>query len=398
MANLNKTRLEQLGVYVPERFNSTRLKERILQQCPALHASKKGRDVILAFEDDISSAIHYANENSRDSQAIYLEKAAQVIRKEVLSKKHSFNGRFSQHCQEEAVPDTLLALVNMIIDGSSINDQGSCTRNPSKAALTIAQLLIFNKVKHRGNSEIVRHNSDRETPLAIFIGLLVYSQTRSAKLNALNALAISISYKRVLSLITSLGNSVGERFQNDGLVCPPELKRNIFTTACVDNIDHNPSSRTAKESFHGTAISLTQHRKTEDEGIDRGIVIITNEAKQQKYLSELPESYVNISPSVLKKKNVFAENAGYPLVLEIDSIDCIPLDQLQWLNHVQPLYNSAQIRSEDNISWSAYHASRECSVVTAKAITSQLPLFRESAHQPAMIEHSMKLVKNLTAY
>ena len=107
---------------------------------------------------------------------------------------------------------------------------------------------------------------------------------------------------------------------------------------------------------------------------------------------------MDISPSVLKKKDVFAENAGYPLVLEIDSIDCIQQDQLQWLNHVQPLYNSAQIRSEDNISWSAYHASRECSVVTAKAITSLLPLFRESAHQPAMIEHSMELVKDLTAY
>ena len=167
MAKLYKTRLEQLGVYVPERFNSTRLKERILRQCPALHANKKGRDVILAFENNIGTAIHYANENSRDSQAIYLAKAAQIIRKEVLSKKQSFNGRFSQHCQEEAVPDTLLALINMIIDGPSINDQGSCTRNPSKAALAIAQLLIFNTVKHRGNSEIVRHNSDRETPLAI---------------------------------------------------------------------------------------------------------------------------------------------------------------------------------------------------------------------------------------
>ena len=66
LARLYKTRLEQLGVYVPERFNSTCLKERILQQCPALHASKKGRDVILAFEDDNGTAIHYANENSRD--------------------------------------------------------------------------------------------------------------------------------------------------------------------------------------------------------------------------------------------------------------------------------------------------------------------------------------------
>ena len=75
---------------MPERFNSTRLKEGILQQCPALHASKKGRDVILAFEDDIGTAIHYANENSRDSQAIYLAKAAQIIRKEKTKLQWSF--------------------------------------------------------------------------------------------------------------------------------------------------------------------------------------------------------------------------------------------------------------------------------------------------------------------
>ena len=122
LAKLYKTRLEQLGVYVPECFNATRLKERILQQCPALHVSKKGQDVILAFGDDIGAAIHYANENSRDSHAIYLTNAAQIIRKEVLSKKQSFNGRFSQNCQEEAVAYMLLTFINMIIDGHSIND------------------------------------------------------------------------------------------------------------------------------------------------------------------------------------------------------------------------------------------------------------------------------------
>jgi len=33
----------------------------------------------------------------------------------------------------------------------------------------------------------------------------------------------------------------------------------------VDNIDHNPSSATSKESFHGTGISLFQHLKFDGE-------------------------------------------------------------------------------------------------------------------------------------
>ena len=31
-------------------------------------------------------------------------------------------------------------------------------------------------------------------------------------------------------------------YAEQGLVCPPSLKFNLFTTAAFDNIDHNPSS------------------------------------------------------------------------------------------------------------------------------------------------------------
>ena len=46
---------------------------------------------------------------------------------------------------------------------------------------------------------------------------------------------------------------------------PTNTKKGVFTTACVDNIDH--CSRTAKESFHGTAISITQHLENSKDGI-----------------------------------------------------------------------------------------------------------------------------------
>ena len=67
---------------------------------------------------------------------------------------------------------------------------------------------------------------------------------------------LSISYDRVLCLLAEMGNSVCQHFYAEQVVCPSILKRNTFTTAVVDNIDHNPSATTAKDSFHGTGISL----------------------------------------------------------------------------------------------------------------------------------------------
>ena len=48
----------------------------------------------------------------------------------------------------------------------------------------------------------------------------------------------------------------------------------MFTVAAVDNIDHNPSSRTAKDSFHGTAMSITQHLADNNDGVKRQFPVI----------------------------------------------------------------------------------------------------------------------------
>ena len=58
------------------------------------------------------------------------------------------------------------------------------------------------------------------------------------------------------------------------VLSPPKLRTNLFTTAAVDNIDHNPSSTTATDSFHGTGISMFQHPTAENEGQSRDVVVI----------------------------------------------------------------------------------------------------------------------------
>ena len=47
----------------------------------------------------------------------------------------------------------------------------------------------------------------------------------------------------------------------------------VFTTAAVDYIDHNPSSATSNPSVHGASISLFQCPAFPGQGIDRKIVI-----------------------------------------------------------------------------------------------------------------------------
>ena len=83
-------RLQQLKACVPDGVNSTRLKDRLLAQIPALQAQNKGREVFLVYDADIGAALQFAVENSDDSNAVHLAKAAQIVRKDMLEKKQNF--------------------------------------------------------------------------------------------------------------------------------------------------------------------------------------------------------------------------------------------------------------------------------------------------------------------
>ena len=72
-----------------------------------------------------------------------------------------------------------------------------------------------------------------------------------------------------------MGNSVCSQYEIDKVVCPPSLKKNVFTTSALDNIDHNPSSTTAQGSLHGTGISLFQHPTLHEPGVSRGKQVLT---------------------------------------------------------------------------------------------------------------------------
>ena len=48
--------------------------------------------------------------------------------------------------------------------------------------------------------------------------------------------------------------AAAQQYESNEVVCPLILRKNLFTTAAVDNIDHNPSWATAHDAFHGRGI------------------------------------------------------------------------------------------------------------------------------------------------
>ena len=178
---------------------------------------------------------------------------------------------FTEGCQKESVSPLLLALVNMILEGPTITDHYEET---TPAALSIAQLLKFNSIKHRRKESTteavsVRHSAAQETPVPTYVGLMLHGHTRKKELvDGLYHLGLSISYDRVLCLSAQMRNRVCEQFHNDRVVCSPRLCGSVFTTSAVYNIDYNPSSTTSKKSFHDTGISLFQHLMFDSEGFE----------------------------------------------------------------------------------------------------------------------------------
>ena len=74
------------------------------------------------------------------------------------------------------------------------------------------------------------------------------------------------------------------------------------------------NSATATDSFHGTGISIIQHRSHESEGHDRGVLVINpTTSSSARSVAPLPSQYTNVPPAALKGKEFTAPNVNCPV-------------------------------------------------------------------------------------
>ena len=65
-----------------------------------MRAYTKGRDVLMAFEDDIGTALAKACELDNNKDAMHIAHAAQIVRRHIFGEAKPFNG-FPEQCQED---------------------------------------------------------------------------------------------------------------------------------------------------------------------------------------------------------------------------------------------------------------------------------------------------------
>ena len=70
--------MEQLEIKLDMRPHTTRLKQRLLTEFTDMQTQKKGRDILLAFENDIGPVLAKACEIDSDSDAIILAHAERL--------------------------------------------------------------------------------------------------------------------------------------------------------------------------------------------------------------------------------------------------------------------------------------------------------------------------------
>jgi len=123
---------------------------------------------------------------------------------------------------------------------------------------------------------------------------MVHARTRKRDLiKILFDLGLSISYDRVLNISRAIGNHVCNHSHQSQVVCLPNLCEGWFTSAAVDNIDHNTTSTRATHALHGTGISLFLHPNSYGGHEHREHHSLAQKSTFKK-LSNLPQSYTTV--------------------------------------------------------------------------------------------------------
>ena len=392
LIQLYTDRVKELGVDVTGRIHSTHLKDRILANVPGLQAHKQGRDVMLSYQDDIGHALRAACADDEDDEAICLAKAATIIRRDMLKKSFQFDGSFPSGCQEDSVPRNLVSLISMIIDGPNITKKE--TQKARQSALSVAQILKNNScVRRREGSIGTHHSKERETPLPIYIGMMIHGHTRKRELvDTLFHLGLSVSYDRVLEISKAMACTASRQYEVDGVVCPLALRKNLFTTAAVDNLDHNPSSTTAQGAFHGTGISLFQNRCMESDGIERDSLKLEKMAFG-KPIPPLPDSYTNLTPVALNKEEPTIPVLNGSFGVDKSVIKAAIEVEKKWQTNTREIMTKEVEDIKNPISWAAFHSNDKQDHDFDITVTSLLPLFPDDSKSAAMIRHSMDVVQ-----
>ena len=369
----------------PPARHSTRLKNKLLSQIPDLQYFKKGKQGYMAFNSKITELLHEDIGSNADLEIKTLRDANRILRKHMFTGDHQFDGSLQDSsAQSASVPATLLTFMSHLM--------GGCSETIHQSILSIAQLVLFNSVKKRRKnaSGNPRHQRSRETPIAVYVGLLVHDLTGSQTLiDDLFRLGLSISYDRVQEIRKSLAEQICEAFLDAQVVWAYSLPKSTPKAYGFDNANKISKSTTASgtANFNGTVISVFSFGESQE-------VIKSFDLKKpptQRKL-KLPVYYTEIQP-VAKADYVVPEIKDVCIQGDGTKSDSDIHREVEWLQKVDEFVDSDDKADKDtNVSWASFHAGQAEQLKQETIQTQILPVFTEASNTLAMVKHCMIVI------
>ena len=133
----------------------------------------------------------------------------------------------------------------------------------------------------------------------------------------------------------------------------------MFTVGTLDNYDHDPSSTTAHESFHGTSISIFHFPNEAKLGINRDMHLLKEPVllHDTRKVNCLLDDVANFPPTVLPMKVMLIPSTSAFITPTGTAIHDAYIEESEWLKQVQTLSQKNELDDTDNISWAAHHAN-----------------------------------------
>ena len=263
------------------------------------------------------------------------------IRTKLKDVEYDFNGSFMG---ESNLPCELLLLLDLLMNGSS--HDGHDESGFSLSVKTLAQIIFYNHRKRQRKDSIgggyQRHNTDKESPFLLYIGLKIYASTRSSEIiDILHKHGLCVSYDRILRITQGLGEAALQLFEDEDAIIPGLLRHGLFTIGAKDNVDKNARCTVSKSHYHGTSMSLFQFPSSFNEGFGRNYQkFVKVSSSESKKVRELPYFYANVEEIPDPPKDYYASvsTVNIPEAVSQSYLVNAELDkELKWLDYIANL-------------------------------------------------------------
>ena len=320
-----------------------------------------------------------------------LFKVVDPIRKQMDKIKNTFDGSFSEKCQQKSCPALLQTLCSLLINGV-----GPETKGISQPALTVSQIIMheFKKTHTEVAPVNTRHVLKRETPLPRYVGLMLYTMRAKTTIQKLYLLGISISYERCLNICDGIALAILKKYDDDKVFVSNTMRKRVFTVIAKDNIDVNAKSTKVSSHYHGISFSIMQFLTKENVGVLQEKLYDLSEKSTKKLI--LPEEYTEFKPiPFLTKAPLFYPTCTVNVVEEEPENGFFKValkEETDWLESV----STSNI--DTCVSWSENYSAKVPSTDLIPGIHSMMPPINKKVASIEAQYHCMTIIKDTIGF